>query len=429
MREQHGMARPGRGLGWFRPVALALALAILAPAPDRSGFGFGPMGAAALADDDDDDRRPRRAAPRRAPARQAPARPAPELVVSVPAGAELDRLSGRGFEVVARADFPLLGGVVARLRGRGGETPAAARGRLRDLLPGAVLDDNHLYRQNAFACGAAGCDAFRMVRWQPSAGTCPAAPRIGLIDSGVSADHAALKGSAVEQLSVLGPDRRPASPTHGTAVAALLVGRPESGTPGLLPGARLVVAGSFHRGPAGDDTADAFDLARALDALAGRDVPVINMSFSGPANALLERAVAAVRARDIALVAAAGNAGPRAAPLYPAAYPGVVAVTAVDHEGQVYPRASAGPHIALAAPGVRLWTAAPGEGAGTLRSGTSFAAPFVAASLAALRAAAPERRIGDLVARLTGGAEDRGAPGRDPVYGWGILRALDCSAL
>lgn len=399
--------------------ALVMALALLGPA--LSWVAPGALGGApAWADDDDDDDDDRPARRRAAP------RPAPEIVVAVPRAVDLDRLAGRGFVVVAREPSALLGGAVARLRGRAGEAPARARDRLRQLLPGAVLDDNHLYRPDAFACGPGGCDAFAMVGWAPAA-SCAAGLRIGMIDTGVAADHPALAGSRIERLRVLGPDRRPAAATHGTAVAALLVGRRDGPAPGLLPDAELVAAEAFHRAAAGDDTADAFDLARALDALVGQRAAVINMSFSGPGNAVLERAVAAVRARDVALVAAAGNAGPAAAPLYPAAYPGVIAVTAVDRSGQVYARAGTGPHIAFAAPGVRLWTAAAAErGPGMLRSGTSFAAPFVAASLARLRAAAPEAGIGALLARLAAGAEDRGAPGRDAVYGWGILRAPPC---
>jgi subtilisin family serine protease len=410
----------------LRLLACALALAAFAPAIASLPANPAPGGAAALADDDDDDDDDDGDDDDDRPRRRPAARAAPEIVVSVPLAADLQRVVGRGFSVLARAESPLLGGVVARLRGRPGESAAGARNRLRALLPAAVLDDNHLYRPNAFACDETGCDAFEMVGWSPSGATCPAAVPIGIVDTAVDPAHPALAGAAIERLAVLGPDRRPAAATHGTAVAALIAGRPDGPAPGLLPGAPLLVAEAFHRGAAGDDTADAFDIARALDALVERGAAVINLSFAGPANAVLERAVAAVRARDVAMVAAAGNGGPRAAPLYPAAYPGVVAVTAVDRAGEVYRRANTGPHIDLAAPGVRLWTAGSGGRPGTLRSGTSFAAPFVTASLAALRGAAPEVGISRLLERLAATAEDRGAPGRDAVYGWGILRTPRC---
>ncbi len=87
-------------------------------------------------------------------------------------------------------------------------------------------------------------------------------------------------------------------------------------------------------------------------------VEIINLSLAGPDNPVLARAVADAHAADIPLVAAMGNAGPRAEPAYPAAYEGVVAVTAVDAGHAVYRRAGQGLHVDFAAPGVGIATAA-----------------------------------------------------------------------
>jgi subtilisin family serine protease len=166
---------------------------------------------------------------------------------------------------------------------------------------------------------------------------------------------------------------------------------------------------------------------RALDVLARRDVSVINMSFAGPENALLSAALDAVGRQDIALVAAAGNAGPRAAPLYPAANPTVVAVTAVGSSLDVYRQANSGAYIRFAAPGVQVWTAASISG-GRFRSGTSYAAPFVTAAIAAARHADPQASIDDVLGDLARSATDLGPEGRDDTFGWGLVQALGSCA-
>src|SRR5581483_1352998 len=154
----------------------------------------------------------------------------------------------------------------------------------------------------------------------------------------------------------------PSSPAHGTAVAALLAGRPGTLSEGLLPGARLVAIDAFNQ--AGDrERTDVTRLITALEMLSDRGVRIINLSLSGAPNRLLEKAIAAAVARDIVVVAAAGNKGPGAEPAYPAAYPGVIAVTAVDRQLRIYARATHGDYVSLAAPGVDVLTASLPDGA------------------------------------------------------------------
>jgi subtilisin family serine protease len=188
---------------------------------------------------------------------------------------------------------------------------------------------------------------------------------------------------------------------------------------GVLADASLLVIGAFHRRKDGD-AADVFDLVTAMDR--GATVAsVINMSLAGPPNALLERAGATLAARGVTVVAAAGNDGANSPPRYPAAYPWAIAVTAVDASKRAYRKAVRGSHISFAAPGVSLrlpWVA----GEPQTVSGTSFAAPLVAAALLAIGEAASGRRGGDSVGRLAAAVEDLGAPGRDPIYGWGLVQ-------
>jgi minor extracellular protease Epr len=105
--------------------------------------------------------------------------------------------------------------------------------------------------------------------------------------------------------------------------------------------------------------------------------------------------------------------------VYPAALDGVVAVTAVDVALAPWPQASPGPHVALAAPGVDLYTA--GD---KYRSGTSFAAPFATVALALER----ERGGAGAPARVLAAARDLGPPGRDPVFGAGLVQLVACGA-
>ncbi|MGE8941823.1 S8 family serine peptidase [Leptospira interrogans] len=364
-------------------------------------------------DDDDDDDGPR---PRRAP----------EFVVSAPTAAALDQIASLGYVIIARQSLATTGVEIARVRPPSGMSVASARAQINTQVQGAVMDLNHLYRPNEFSCGATGCAAFSMVGW-PSPQTCQIETTIGMVDTSVNRDHPALRDRAIETVSVLSQGRQPSSSVHGTAIAALLVGRSDTTTPGLMPNARVIAAEAFHRAR-GADTGDVFDIVRAIDLLADRNVGVINLSFSGPANELLEQVVTAVAERGVMLVGAAGNDGPRAQPLYPAAYAPVIAATAIDHRSRIYRQANQGAHISFAAPGVRLRTAARASG-GQLRSGTSYAVPFVTAALAVKRARQPNASPSDLVSRLAGQANDLGEPGRDPVFGWGLIQMpAACSA-
>ena len=349
-----------------------------------------------------------------------------EFIVAAPLPSDIDNLAAAGFEVLARDRVAIIDAEIARVSPPAGLDLAAARATAADIAPDAILDENNLYRPDEMPCGEGGCAAFELASWPQPAAYCALAPSIGLLDTGVNAQHAALAGASIELLTIVAADREPGAKSHGTAVAALLAGDPQSRSPGLLPRAHLVAVEAFHRRPDGTDAADAFDLARGLGRLAEAGVPVANLSFSGPDNAVFRRVVESALLEGMTIVAAVGNAGPGAEPLYPAAYEGVVAVTAIDRQKRIYRQAVQGEHVDFAAPGVRLWTAASVSG-GRFRSGTSYAAPFVTAALAV----AGHRGEGNrdtLVATLAGGAIDLGEPGRDPVFGWGMPAAPDCRA-
>lgn len=240
--------------------------------------------------------------------------------------------------------------------------------RLRKAAPGLQADYNHVYEPAGGALlPVAG------VRLATHATVRPGT-RIAMIDGGV-ASHPSLARASVEQRGFAGP----AQPTgHGTAVGSLLVGT-QGPFNGAARGAQLFVGDVYGGNPA---AGSATIVVRALAWAASKQPRVINISLVGPQNRMLERAIAVLRARGISVVAAVGNDGPAAPPQYPASYPGVIAVTGVDGNDRALREAGIASHLDFAAPGADLVAALPGNGFTPVR-GTSFAAPFVAARLAA----------------------------------------------
>lgn len=353
----------------------------------------------------------------------------PSQIIAVGLNADnTDRLIQAGFTVAERVDIQLMPGELVRLAIPRRMTLQAARAAVRNEAPQAVADFNHYYAPESTArrdCDGDECAMVRdVVGWpEASTGSCQPPVRIGLVDTAINASHDALARADIEIVRLHRDDvsEQESGRQHGTAVAALLVGRADSRTPGLLPQGSLLAVDAFRSGKSGD-RAEAFDLIRALDALSASGVKVVNLSLSGPANALLEKAVQAADHSGIILVAAAGNEGPNSKPVYPAGYESVVAVTAVDRGRNPYRRAVRGDHIDIAAPGVGVWTAASVSGARS-KNGTSYAAPFVTAAAALLKAGRPDLKPDEIRALITGSAADLGRPGRDDIFGWGLLDA------
>jgi subtilisin family serine protease len=201
----------------------------------------------------------------------------------------------------------------------------------------------------------------------------------------------------------------------------MMVGEARSGSGwgGLLPGARLTAANIFQFGANREITASASGLLEAIDWMAERQVDVVNMSIAGSNNKIVRQVVEKAGKRGLVLVAAAGNWGTAARPAYPAAYDDVIAVTAVDADRRIYEFANTGHYIDFAAPGVRIWTAIPGGG--QYQSGTSFASPYVSV-LTGLAVSRGHPRDPEAVRQtLRRRVVDLGTPGRDDVFGWGLV--------
>jgi subtilisin family serine protease len=313
---------------------------------------------------------------------------------------------------------------VVRLRVPGGVSLTQARQTVRLVDARAAVDFDHFYYldEGARACTGAECPAAALVNWSASdVAQCGPTPLIGLIDTGIDLEHQALKGRPIEVLAGAARHSVASLSDHGTAVAALLVGWPGSQTPGLLPDAKIIAVDAFYRDGGTADRTDVISLVAAIEALAARGVRVMNLSLSGPDNEILRKAVEAAQAKGIVIVAAAGNNGAGAEPSYPAAYPDVIAVTAVDQQRKVYRRATQGAYVDLAAPGVNVWTASV-RGSGALRTGTSYAVPFVSAAAGLLLASEPQLDLKTVQARLGAHSHDLGKPGWDPTYGFGLIQ-------
>ena len=372
--------------------------------------------------DDDDDRpalfRKKRLRPRRVVKTAArPMQYEPDiLVVQGLSDENARRLTGEGYRIVERHRLSTGDAELVKLRKPRRLELAAARQAVQDLEPAATVDFNHYYRPESDECSGDRCLVRHIAGWPTGGGNlaCRPAQPVGLIDTQINADHPSLKNSRIISIPLEVDKAERSGARHGTAVAALLVGK--GGVTGLLPGWDLVAVDAFRKG----DIATGLDLVRAIDVLMQHKVGVINMSLSGPDNAHLRKIIAAAGARDIVLVAAAGNDGPRAKPSYPAAYPMVLAVTAVGRNKRVYHRAAQGAHIDIAAPGVNVWTAASIDGQRP-RTGTSFAAPFVSAAVALIKANNPGFSTEEVVIVLENQADDLGPPGRDDIFGWGLL--------
>ena len=355
-----------------------------------------------------------------------------ELVVSGFDERTLAELRATGYRIVRRERLGSTGETLVKLRIPRRVSLERARSHVTSVAPRSSIDFNHYYRpdsdeaERSTSCADRSCFAIELIGWpqtRTQTSDCGQGVRIGLIDTAINAGHAAFSGRHIEVIRL---ERTVALPEsgrqHGTAVASLLLGAAESRAPGLLPGSEVIAIDAFHQAPAHDERTDVFDLVRSLDMLGERGVQAINMSLSGPPNALLEQAIARLKARNIILVAAAGNKGPHAKPLYPAAYDGVIAVTAIDRTKTIYRHASQGDYVDFAAPGVDVWTAASIKGA-RRKSGTSFATPFVTAVAAVVAARNPNKSPAAVLKLLAAAAEDLGDPGRDPVFGWGLINA------
>ena len=233
--------------------------------------------------------------------------------------------------------------------------------------------------------------------------------RIAVIDTGIDETNPALSGVIADQFDAM-PNVPIEVRDHGTSIDGLIAG--VGALKGMAPGARIYHARAFEGGKSTMDV-----ILSALDWAADQDVRIINMSFVGPKNDLLGIACRNARALGIVLVAAAGNNGPKAPYGYPAAFDGVIAVTATDAKDGLMAQANRGAYVFISAPGVEM--VAPSGAGSDVVTGTSFAAAIVTGAIANLIHAAPDRSADGIEKALAATAKDLGRRGATMISAMG----------
>ncbi|HEX4997901.1 MAG TPA: S8 family serine peptidase [Terriglobia bacterium] len=246
--------------------------------------------------------------------------------------------------------------------------------------------------------------------------------RVGVIDAGIDTASAALAKKVVDYTDVTRTGWTPDA--HGTLVAGVIASDPVPGSVsgGVAPGVQLVAIKACVAESRGLASARCWSstLARGIDLATAKNVRVMNLSVGGPEDKLLAKMVENAAGKGITVVAAAGNDGPSGRPSYPAAFDKAIAVTAVDATSRLYPQATRGAFVDIAAPGVDILSAGPG-GRAQIFSGTSAATAFGAGAVALLLRQRPNLTEAELLALLRETARDLGAAGPDPEFGYGLL--------
>jgi hypothetical protein len=247
--------------------------------------------------------------------------------------------------------------------------------------------------------------------------------KVAVIDSGIDIGHPELAGALDKGSDMLtgAPVQPGDADSHGTGMASAVFAR--SQLTGVAPAASLLAVRAFKGTVAGDRSGaqgTSWHVLRGIDWSVAEGARVLNLSFAGPRDELVSRALAAASARGVVAVAAAGNAGPAAAPLFPASDPHAIAVTALDAQDKVFAMANRGRHIAIAAPGVDVLVAQPAAGYG-LTTGTSIATAHVSGLVALLLERDARLDLPQVRALLTSTARDLGVPGRDAESGAGLI--------
>ncbi len=352
------------------------------------------------------------------------------ILVSFPADADAALAeaiaAANDFEIIERLPLPLMAVQFVRYRLPDGLPVHEA---VAMLVADPLIGPSILAVQPDFLYGLAGAAAETSIQYAPTKIRIAEAHQIAMgrdvlvavIDSGIDAEHPELKTAVVESFEAI--DFDPADEMrHGTAMAAVIAAN--SQLLGIAPSVRLLSARAFGV-PKGGSKASAttFAILKSMQWSFDRGARIFNLSFAGPRDPALMKGLDALAARDVIMVAAAGNAGPDAPPAYPGAHSGVIAVTAIDKADVLFNMANNGKYVALAAPGVDVMTATPGKRY-ELMSGTSVAAAHVTGVVALMMEKDPGIKPAAVRQALFDSAIDLGPEGIDTGYGAGLVDAL-----
>ncbi len=327
-----------------------------------------------------------------------------------------------GLQLIESATLSIIGQRIVRLRIPDGRSPAAVVAAILADAQAVTAQPNYIYRQQQ-AGEASPIPQYALTKVAIDAAHRSATGRgvtVAVIDSGVDPRHPDLEG-AVLRVHDLFDGAGATELAHGTAITGIIVARGQ--TRGVAPATDVLSVRAFQSDPSERSLrSSSFVILKAIDWSVNNGARVLNLSFAGARDPLFEKAVAAIAARRIIMVAAAGNGGRKAKPAYPGAYPDVIAVTATDARDRRYEHANVGGYVALAAPGVEVLVPN-GTGGYDLVSGTSFAAAYISGIAALLLELEPSLEPEALLRLLQEAAVDLGAPGIDPEFGAGLANA------
>jgi subtilisin family serine protease len=333
--------------------------------------------------------------------------------------AQADALARRhGLTRLASQNFSLLGGTIGLFRVTDRRTvEAASRGLATEAGVGSVQPNFRYVLQDQNAALTEGDPAqYANAKLRlPEAHTLAhgANVTVAVIDSGIDLKHPEFANAIADSFDALGSKEGPHA--HGTGVAGAIVSHAR--LMGSAPAARILAIRAFGIAPNGAESTS-YVILKGLDYAAAHGAQVVNMSFAGPKDALIERGIAAAAAKGMVMVGAAGNAGPKSPPLYPAANPNVIAVSATDAQDKLFPASNRGGYIAVSAPGVDIFLPAPDEKY-QMTSGTSFSAAYISGLAALVLERNPALKPDEVRAILMKTARDLGSPGRDDLFGAG----------
>ena len=239
---------------------------------------------------------------------------------------------------------------------------------------------------------------------------------VAVIDSKVDVNHPDLAGAIAEQYDAVG--RPEQAHSHGTGMAGAIASHRK--LLGIAPNARILAVHAFSTSTRQTPEATTRQIIAGIEWAINKGARIINMSFAGPYDPMIQLAMRNAAAKGVILIAASGNMGAKSPPLFPAADPNVIAVTATDESDTLFTQAVRGPHLAVAAPGVDVVVPAPDD-TYQLTTGTSVAAAHVSGVAALLLERHPSVDAKTVLEVLTTTARNLNPKGRDDLYGWGLI--------
>jgi filamentous hemagglutinin family protein len=364
-----------------------------------------------------------------------------EVVLQIAGNITVQRLQATvaslGLTLLASENLAITGSTVARFRIGNGRSPTQIIRALAAIQLVAVAQPNYVYtlqQESAAPAPAARGDAAQ----QGDAGQYVleklqisdvhriakgANVPIAVIDSEIDATHPDLEGAVTQRFDAVGAPEKPHP--HGTGMAGAIAAHQR--LLGIAPGARLLAVHAFSSDAAKAESTT-FNILKGIDWSVRQGARIINMSFAGPRDPSLGRALKAAYGKGVVLIAAAGNAGPKSPPLFPAAYPNVIAVTATDVDDKLFAGANRGKYISVAAPGVDILVPAPASSY-QLTTGTSVAAAAVSGIVALLLERNPKLTPVDVRRILTASAKRLSLGERDDSFGSGLIDPLNALQL